>query len=361
VQRRLVLRTHYQVKEPAYLEFLIRNCTLAVQSSYAEVVAKKLEREIERRGKEFNVNAGLYAVDLARALDLLTPNHTWTDKGYLVDLIAEVDEKELEEELTLTLPERLLHFRLFLEGDGAVLLFIARHLVQHGEFSHSDATANIFAQEMFVSILSEYLLLATVTADRISIRREIERISRKPYDGNTGRHKLLIHFQTLYRLDLVTCHDTAPGTMYQMPDPSNTHRNGLAYFAREIPDVLALEKIIATHSWVDIAANVFQIPSVQWDATAETQRLKTLSLIATLYQRVASRGAPLCSLSTLIEATQVTLLAQQAQLLTYAEALRLLTDEQKRLPKDVRFHVDRRGQPAFVKFSDKWLQMLTGE
>jgi hypothetical protein len=361
MKRRLILRTHYQAKEPAYLEFLIKNCTQPAQSSFAETVAKKLEQEIKRRGKEFNVNAALYTVDLAKALDLLTPNHTWSDKGYLLDLTAEIDDKELEEELTLTLAEKLTYFCLFLEGDGAVLLFIARYLVQHGEFNHSDPNANLFAQKMFISILSEYLSLATTTAGRLSIRHEIERIESRPYRGNTGRHKLLIHFQTLYRLGLVACQDTISGSSYRMPNLPHLHSNGLAYLVSKIPDVLTLEKVISTNSWIDIAAHVFQIPSVYLDITNDAQRIEILSLIASYYQRIVLRGAPLCSISTLIEATQINLLAQQAQFLSYTDAVKLLTSEQRKLPKDVRFHVDRRGQPAFVKFSHEWLQRWTSE
>src|SRR5437016_4623823 len=95
---RFVFRTHYQVSEPAYMEFLVKLCTSPVQSSYREVVAQKLADEIERRCKAkadkedgiagFNENAGEYAIDLARGLDLITQNHTWTDRGHLVHLIA---------------------------------------------------------------------------------------------------------------------------------------------------------------------------------------------------------------------------------------------------------------------------------
>ena len=132
------------------MEFLIKLCTSPVQSTYREVAAQKLAREITVRGGKLNVDAGGYAVDLANDLGLLTSNNTWTDKGHSVNLVAEVDDGKLEEQLELTLAEKLLHFRVFLESDGAALLFIAHRLTQCGSVVGSETTWNLWAKEMFV-------------------------------------------------------------------------------------------------------------------------------------------------------------------------------------------------------------------
>jgi hypothetical protein len=353
MQPRLIFRTHYQVDEPAYMKFLIKLCTSAVQSTYTEVVARDLAQEIRARCKEFNEAAGRYAVDLARALNLITPNNTWTDKGFLVNLIANVADGQPEEQLSLTLPEKFLHFRLFLEADGAAFIFIARYLTQHGSLPKPDASVNLLVQEMFVTILGDYLSVTNNTPDRVALREAIDRLKRNEYHGNSGTHKLFIHAQTLYRMGLAGRDDTM-SRVYYLPDQSQDTAQSLANLLREVPDILALERVVISHGLVELAADVFPVPHVTW----QTKHYEdTLRLLGQFYQRVASTGAPLCSLSTLIEAIQISLLANGI-LLTHGEALSIISDVQQQHSKAIRFHVDRRGQPSFVKMSDEMVNVL---
>lgn len=356
MQPRLAFRTHYQVDEPAYMEFLIKLCTSGVQSTYTEVVARKLTQEIRARCKDFNEAAGRYAVDLARALGLITPNNAWTDKGFLVDLIAEVNDGEPEEQLSLSLPEKLLHFRVFFEADGAAFLFLARYLTEHTSLPCPGTTVNSLVREMFIEILSDYLSATNNTADRVALREKIERLRRKEYRGNSGPHKLFVHAQTLYRIGLVARNNTT-SRVYYLPGDSQDMEQGLGSLLREVPNIFALEKAVTAHRLIEIAAYVLQIPYTLWNVG---QREETLRLLAQFYRRTALTGVPLCFLSTLIEAIQITLLAKGI-LLTYDEALTLITEVQQKHPKEVRFHVDRRGRPAFVKISDEMVEALGAE
>lgn len=356
MEPRLVFGTHYQVDEPAYMEFLVKQCTSGVQSRYKEVVAQKLTQEIRKRGRCFNESAGGYAVDLARGLGLVTPNCVWTDKGVLVQLIAETTDEELEKQLSLTLPEKLLHFRIFLEGDGAVFLYLGRYLVENGCLPAPGTSANSLVQGMFVEILSDYLSITNNTADRVALRGRIEQLTRKEYQGHTGDHKLFVHMQTLYRIGLAEKRDPA-SRVYCLPEAAQGTAQGLSIMLSEIPDILALEKIVSSHRIVEISATVLQIPSTLW---GKDHREKTVRMLAQFYGQVLQSGIPLCPLSTLLEATQIALLAQGV-LLGYDRGLNLVTEMQRRYPKQVRFHVDRRGQPAFVKISEHMLKELVSE
>jgi len=362
MQPRIVFRTHYQVDEPAYMEFLIKLCTSPVQSTYPEVVAQKLAGEITTRGGRLNVAAGRYAVDLARDLRLITPNNTWTDTGHLVNLIAGINDDPLEEQLKLTLPERLLHFRVFLAEDGAALLFLARRLVQYGSVANSDATWNSWAKDMFVEVYSKYLAITNNTADRVKLRREVDRIKVQGYEGNSGSHKIFIHMQTLYRLGLVTRPDSAGSRAYQLPDRQQGTRSDLGILLDEVPDVDSLEKVVNTHKWIEVAARVFQITHVHpFENTVKLSAEKVLLLMIPYYRRIMSTGTPLCPLSTLVEAIQIDLLTGKSKLLTYDEAMNLIVAAQKERPKDIRFHVDRRGKPAFVKLSDDVVEIYSAK
>lgn len=345
---RVAFRTHYQVNEPAYMEFLVKLCTSPVQSTYREVVAQKLAREISRRReKSFNEDAAAYAVDLAKDLDLITENQTWTDKGQLVHLVGEIRDCNWEAQMSLSVPEKLLHFRIFLEGDGAALVFLAGQLLKAGTFGGSDMTWNSLAKEMFIHLFSEYLTISNNTADRVRLRREIERIKTADYRGNSGSHKIFIHLQTLYRLGLVE-RPNASGrrVVYRLPERPQGANCGLQILTEEVPNVFTLEQIIKNHGWIEVAAKVFEIHCASCPESDVD-----LPLVASFYLRITATGVPLCSLSTLVEAMQIELLSQRSQLLPHKIAIKAIEDIQKQNPKDVRFHVDRRGQPAFLKLS----------
>lgn len=349
MQPRILFRTHYQVDEPAHMEFLVKLCTSPVQSRYREVVARKLSEEITtRRRKKLNEDAGAYAVDLGKDLGLLTENHTWTELGHLVGLIAEIQDGDWEEQIALTLPERLLHFRIFLEADGAAFLHIGRCLMRDNILP-SDLNWNSFAKEMFIAVYSEYLSHTTLTSDRVELQQIIERIKLNGYQGNSGNHKCFIHMQALNRLGLVERVDPAEHK-YRLPQLSPGKPSGVEILIKEIPDVFSLEKVVKSHCWIEVAAKVFQIAS-----TASDDDRAILSLMVRYYEQIVSCGTPQCPLSTLIEATQIELLAKRSRLLTHNVATKVIMAAQKQSPKDVRFHVDRHGKPAFMKLSDTFV------
>jgi len=344
------------------MEFLIKNCSSATQSTYTEVLAVRLKGEIETRCQtRFNIAAGRYAVDLAKALGLLTANNTWTEKGHLVNLIAEVSDGEPETQLSLSPPEKLLHFRLFFEADGAAFVSIGRYLREYSSLTHSEAITSSFIEDMFVDIFSAYLSMTSNTADRVVLRNQIDRLRSRGYAGRTGsgktrQHKLHIHMQTLYRLGLVGRLDSPTGIVYYLPEQAQEGgKLGLEIFLCEVPDLLTLERRIASREWVKIAGKALGIPAVVPTKLEVEHREYVFSLLVRFYRQVVSQGVPICPLSTVIEAIQITALVERRWVLEYDRIMKLISIEQKNDPKGIRFHVDRQGQPAFLKLSEHWM------
>jgi hypothetical protein len=356
VQPRLLLRTHYQVEEPAYIEFLIMRCTSATEGAYAENIARRLSEQIRSRCRiRFNVAAGRYAVDLARALGLLTPTNTWTPRGHLVNLISTVDGGEPEEQLALNPAERLLHFLLFLEHDGAAIVLIARYLLACGVLSHAEAVRTPFIEQMFDEILSAYLAMTSDTVERLGIRKQIERLRQNGYAEKTRQHKLHIHMQVLYRLGLVDRVDSADGILYRLSDSADRGEGGLEVLLSEIPDVATLETRIRAQEWPTVASRVFGIQNAAPVEAGDAELDSLIPQLAALYQRVMAQGTPLCPLSSIIEGVQILALIERLWLVQYDDLLELIRKEQKEAPREIRFHVDRRGMPAYVRFSEAWL------
>ncbi len=343
---RLIFRTHYQVDEPAYVEFLIKACTSPVQSAYTEVVADRLAHEIRLRTKrDFNPAAGAYAVDLGSALGVLTKNNTWTELGHLVGLLASLNDPD---DLSLTNRERILHFRLFLEADGAVLIEIAKHLLDLGSLSHAQALREPFVEELFGRIFRTYLSLTISTSERVRLRAEAERIQKEGYRPKTRQHKLDIHLRTLFRLGFVDRDESRNEIVYRVTEKTVKPLQGLV---REMPSIETMEKRLEKEDLILFAARLYGMGGSFSSCNSE----QLAEVVGTTYLDVMGHGTPLCPIPTLVEATQVRMLTDHDIAVAKEEVIIFLRRQQQLNPKELRFHVDRKGQPSFIKISKAWL------
>jgi hypothetical protein len=349
MQPRVLFRTHYQVDEPALMEYLVKRCTSAVSSAYSETVAMKLAKEVQSLGKPFNIPAGRYALDLAHGLGLVNEQNVWTDKGHLVSLKAEIVDGSWEDQLALRAQEKVLHLRLFLEADGAALLYIARYMLENRRMPDADEDWNSLARELFIQIDSECLGLAATTADRVALRTEVDRIRSHGYKGKSGSHKMFIHLQTLFRLGLVERAPTAAARQYVLDDGGGGR--GLRTLVDEVRDLYELEAIVRERRALEVSAKILQLEEHNQHPKIDPEEF--LRLIIRGYREVMATGTPLAPLTTLIEFAQIEVLISAGCLVPYNTALGVLEHAQQKRPSDLRFHVDRRGLPAFLKLSDK--------
>jgi hypothetical protein len=124
----------------------------------------------------------------------------------------------------------------------------------------------------------------------------------------------------------------------------------LERFLTEVGDVLALEEIIQEHRLIDVAARVFQLSEKSAERPGPDGVLR---ILVPLYRRIMETGVSICPLSGLVESAQIGVLTAKSELLEYETALDLLRQAQHERMGDIRFHVDRRGRPAFLKLSDE--------
>ena len=351
MQPRILYRTHYQADEPALVSFIIRHCTSAAESNYPERVAERLSRYVSSRGRGLNVAAAGYAVDLAQGLGVLSENNNWTDKGHLVALIVKAECGDLEGDLALDEQERFLYFRLFLDADGALLLFLAREAMAAGTLPAPKGHWNRLTQAMFLAALGEYLKASVETSQRVQLRRQLERIANRPFRGRTGEHKAFVHLQAMYRVGLLRRAAGSATRIYS----SEGCTSRLKSLGQEIGDVATLEHRMASNEWAAVADVVLRGAETDRPEMPETE---VLDLLLGSYAQVARTGAPLCSISTLVDALCIGLLARGFRVMSHSDAVAALLAFQKEHPKDVRFHVDRRGRPVFVKISRRLYSLV---
>ena len=352
MEPRILSRTHYQVDEPAFAEVIVSRCTSPVASTYDDSVAERLAQDIRARGKSFNIAAARYGVDLAHNLSVVSANNVWGDNGHLVNLVARLGDRQWNDELSLTINEKLLHFRLFLEADGAALIFLANLLISVRQLPAKGADWNNLATNMFVRTYSDYLAVTNPTADRVSLRSKIDRLRSRGYSGKSGSHKLFLHLQTLHRLGFVDRVVVSNGRQYRVSDEGEAR---LKRLVAAIPDVRTLEQVVREHRYIELASCVYQL-GIEQKGLDPSDALREL---LPSYRKIVATGIAICPLAPVIEATQILLLTKSSHLVRYTEFVNLLREAQTLHLRDVRFHQDRRGNPAFLKISDSLIREIT--
>lgn len=344
---RFLVRTHYQVDEPAYLRIIIQCCTSAARSEYPEQVATRLAEQAKRQQISLNQAAARYAIDLARAAHLLNDNMVWTDLAQLLNCLLAGEQEKFR--ASLTLPEKLFFFRVFFVSDGAAILHVAQEITRSGEILEKNKTWAQFANEMSVSIYSKYLDLIGDTESRIRVRQAMEKRYTNPYKGKSGPHQSYIHLHALYRMGLL---DKRQGNsrQYCILPLAEREKQPLEILLQHVPDLRSLERTIQNQEWLEIAAHVFadQLPNTSENAN-EISPETFLHEFWPAYEQVIGTGVPFCPISVLIEWSQISRLSSGRPFVSFQTAMYLIEALRSRYPREVRFHVDRTGNPAYLK------------
>lgn len=348
---RLLTRTHYQVDEPAYLKVLILECTSPTRSDYQERIASCFVQLLGKQQRIINLPAAKYAADLARGLGILTDNWVWSDLGHLFKIICSPSEDTFTE--TLNLPERILFFRLFFEADGGALLFIARTLAKTEILPPKERTWNDFANEMVSDVYTDYRDFAIDVPSRTRIRQVIERRQSQPFSGKSGAHQSFIHVQALYRMGLLDKADQGNSRCYKNAEYQAKEKSPLEVLLELVPNIRVLEQVIKDRTWPRVAQDVFAGQLMRSSGKREAVSTeKIFREFREIYDMIMETDVVLCPLKTLVESLQIRQIAESKFAVGYGDALEVLKTVQKRHPREVRFHVDRGGQPAYIKLAD---------
>lgn len=343
---RVVTRTHYQIDEPALLYLLVTECARSNKGAYREQVADALVRAMRDHGALNRAAAG-YAVDAARAVDLLTESMVWTPKGQLVGLFSAREGSYTAE---LSREEQIMTFRLFLHSDGAALWYLSDYVETHGVIPSQSDDWNAVANAMMLRILEEYLQLVAEPASRLRIRQALERRRRKQYSGKSGSHQLFLHLQVMHRIGLLERADVGNARRYVA-----TRENGRPSKTQELlsvlPSIRAVEEAASSGGWLDVATALWKAK----ERCEQDDESVTVSRLLAFYDRVCATGVDLCPISTITDAMQISQIAESVEATGAEEAMEILKALQRERPRELRFHVDRFGRPAYIRIDNRQL------
>ena len=323
------------------LRLLVQGCTSAVHGDFADRVASRLSACRE----ELNLAAARYAIDLAKALNLVNENLVWTNLGHLLNVVSVSAPPWSINELCES--ERVLFLRIFLEFDGAALIFFSKKIESQNNVPGRGENWIQIAQELFETTYDEYLQFLSDPQVRIRVRQLAERRRRWPFRGKSGPHQSLIHIQTLHRLGLVERVGEGTTRVYKYKVPAEGSVRPTTKLIELIPDLMVLENVTRDGALYDVAKQVLGYRAVG----RELSDHDFLGKLLTVYDQVMATGVALCPIQTVAEAIQVQSVVEGFEPPRTANILLRLRKIQQGTVCQLRFHVDRGGHPAYIKIN----------
>lgn len=340
---RLLTRTHYQVDEPAFLRVLVLQCTSPIRSEYRERVGNRLVAE----GIEgINKGSAGYLIDLGRATGLINKNNIWTERGLLLNLLSQTGERT--NRMDLTLREKVFFFRVLLDTDGAAIIYFLRELRRRKQLPENESDWNAIANDLFIWTFKSYYILTSDVTTRIRLRELIQQRKANPFSGtHSGDHQCLLHLQSLYRLGLIAKPRGDNSRIFiRASDAASAPAD---YLLKKLNGVEALETAVNCQKWMEFASVIFSPSSTREVHQADESDEVFHHEIFEAYRRLGVTGIPLCPLRTLVEKVQIEEIVRGQNAQSYEARIEGLKRLQRKHPRQVHFHVDRIGRPAYLK------------
>ena len=358
---RVILKTHSGVRRPGIFSVLVARCTSATQPSDQATVAKRLAAEFKGVARDTLKGATLgergaafHVVWMARPqqLGFLTSNLFWSWKGHVIRALTPCDsDDDANAFLELSTEERVIYLKYYLEGDGAILMSFARELLSRGSLTEEDLVRTDLLERNLEGIWKEYLDLSTNITERVRLRQKLQ---RQPYDTSTRRHKTYPHLIPLEDLGLVV-RSESKGMDIFTPAVSNGW-TPLRTMAKGFPTIKDLEVSIDRGEHCTILAEAMFPGHRRFSQRDDLAPLLQATIEG--YRALSIGGAVIHPIDAISDICYAQMLFRKQVLVTRRDIDSALAELQTQHPKEVRFHVDRMGRPAFVVIDDELVDNL---
>ena len=358
---RVILKTHSGVRRPGIFSVLVVRCTSASHPADQGNLVQRLAAEFRHvsrdslKGAAFGERgAAFHAVWMAKPeqLGFLTSNLFWSWKGHVIRILTSRDaDAETSAFLNLNSAEQVIYLKYYLEGDGAILISLARELVSRGGLTEDDLVQTDLLEKSLLKIWQEYLDLSTNITERVRLRQKLR---RRRYDTSTRRHKTyphLIPFEDMGLLvrEKVDKKDVFTPTAYDGKTPLKT-------MVEAFPTIKALEDSIDRSEHCSILAEMIFPGHRRFSQSRDLAMLMRATIES--YRVLSSNGIAIHPIDAITDICYAQMLFRQQVFVTRQDIDGVLAELQTQHPKEVRFHVDRLGRPAYIVVDDGLVQDL---
>ena len=353
---RVILKTHSGVRAPGIFSVLIGRCTSATRPMEQANLVKKLAAEFKHVPRETLKGATLgergasfHAVWMAKPeqLGFLTSNLFWSWKGHVISMLtSRGPDADASSFLDLNLAEQLIYLKYYLEGDGAILIALARELVSRGGLTEDDLVRSDLLEQSLRSIWTAYSDLSTSITERVRLR---ERLRRQRYDPTTRRHKTYPHLLPLEDIGLLVRvrtngRDEFAPSVYDGRTPLQT-------IVDAFPTIGEMENSLDGNQHSSILADAIVPEHRPFSHQSDFDYL--IQTTVECYQAISQTGAMICPIDAISDVCFARMLSQQQVFVTRRNVDDGLAELESQFPKEVRFHVDRSGMPTYIALDER--------
>jgi len=369
---------HYVGSRPGLFTALIKLHTHPVKSTYLDNIAGNLLQQfggvplikLAPLGKDINQSnsnfqgsvikinsAGAKAVvQMAVKFGLLTENYFWSWKGHTVNIICGRERINAKSFLELDLAEKIVYLKYYLEADGAMLFTLGKQILEYpAGISTKDLFEKPFVDDAFATIIRSYLELTSNLGYRTKLRQDLSRQEAQSYKSTTRRHKLLTRLIPLEDFGLLSRKMTTVGET--IVSSKQDGRVPLEVLIKDLGSIGMMEQRFTQDGFFTILANSLchDVESLSLDKDKALLSRE----IAYAYVSLQDTGIAVYPLNTVKDVVCTRLLANHAVLSSPEQVMEFLGHLQKNHLNEVRFHVDRRGQPTYLILGERLLQEMT--
>jgi hypothetical protein len=349
MQVRLLLKTHYQIGKPGIFSVLLTKCTSPSQSTYPEVISDRLAK-IDFETIAVNKESAKFAVVMAQAFGFLTKNMFWDNKGRAIAILLDDTPRSVPPDyLRLTLTEKILYLKYYLEADGAVILEICKGLKEKGRMSRQVLLSTDFIDHVFVDIWETYRQLTTDLREKVQLKESVRKLKLQPYTKKTRLHKTLAHIDPLVDLGLIERLEEKNEISFR-PKTHNSF-TPIDVLVDALKTVENMETYFSKSRYFSLISKLYNIKAAEYDPKDHAEILK--KMIFSTYQKARTEPSKMASIAVMSDVIGAKLLADKAVIIDRPQFEAELDSLRAELKRGVYFHVDMQGRKAFVVFDDK--------
>ena len=352
MQARFIAKTHTEALRPGNYSILIAKCTYPDQGAYPEQVEKRLTEIISSKSvAKFTV---LTATSKNRGFGFLRDNMIWSWKGYVIytalKFLNKVSIEDPNVFFDLSRLEQVMFLRFFLETEGAMILKLAERAIQTGYIAYSFLKTDI--QNIFAEIYNGYLDIAPDFRTRTRLRESQNQLKARneKYGSGTIAHKVKPHLQALVDLGVLELESIDKDEVYRMLDYNNVRP--LEKFHEAIGNFSNLEEIVLKDEYYRVIAEAVNLNPVAYTRPIHEDLLKQSLIYGYVEMRNGVTG--MADIESLMTWSRIHLLSEEKILASRSDIERFFGEMRREDPSSIRYHVDGKGNIAYMIISD-WL------
>ena len=356
--------THYQVGHPIYFGFLIHSCTSPVESKSKERVIHDIHKTLGNHKYQCSREAAKFLVRMAQNMGFLELNNIWTWKAFVIDYFEKLDEINRCHEKTKisSLTKRTVYLKYYLEADGAFLIRFAREVLENGENGLRKYTIRYTdkaVEPIFKDVINGYLTIEKDFRKRVQLRNFSDWVNVKGYEKKVRIHKGFPHLDPLVDLDILHYDDKERKYLPKFVENLNVSE----IFLKNFPDIKSLEGIFLFEEGNSKKAGDYGVKCGYYKRVAELYDIpfheysrndrKIISEeIEKAYSKVRDKVTGLASIRTIKDIVCTSVLVNHEVLCEWPDVDVVLKELKKEKGANLRFHVDRKGEIAYLVLSE---------